>query len=116
MPSFVDAADAAGAAQGSSALVVATGAAVAAGHDDFSVVVAAASSPSLRQSDSGQCRKRLTRTDFPDISDTEYREMMQRRRKEQETTRDRGRGPYCALIPSSTRRAAAAESRVPCCF
>ena len=91
MPSFVDAADAAGAAQGSSALVVATGAAVAAGHDDFSVVVAAASSPSLRQSDSGQCRKRLRRTDFPDISDTEYREMMQRRRKEQETTRDRGR-------------------------
>ena len=91
MPSFVDAADAAGAAQGSSALVVATGAAVAAGHDDFSVVVAAASSPPLRQSDSGQCRKRLRRTDFPDISDTEYREMMQRRRKEQETTRDRGR-------------------------
>ena len=91
MPSFVDAADAAGAAQGSSALVVATGAAVAAGHDDFSVVVAAASSPSLRQSDSGQCRKRLRRTDFPDMSDTEYREMVQRRRKEQETTCDRGR-------------------------
>ena len=28
--------------------------------------------------------------DFPDMSDTKYREMMQRRRKEQETTRDRG--------------------------
>ena len=45
MPSFVDAADAAGAAQGSSALVVATGAAVAAcasGNDDSSIVVAAA--------------------------------------------------------------------------
>ena len=93
MPSFVDAANAAGAAQpqGSSALVVAgTGAAVAAcvaGYDDSSVVVAAASSPS----DSGRCRKRLRRPDFRDMSDTEYREMMQRRRKEQETVRDRGR-------------------------
>ena len=71
MPSFVDAADAAGAAQGSSALVVATGAAVAAGHDDFSVVVAAASSPS----NSGTCKKRLRHTDFPNMSDTEYREI-----------------------------------------
>ena len=90
MPSFVDAADAAGAAQGSSALVVATGAAVAAcaaGNDDSSAVVAAASSPS----DSGTCRKCLRHTDFPDMSDTEDREMMQRRRKEQETTCDRGR-------------------------
>ena len=74
MPSFVDAADAAGAAQGSSALVVATGAAVAAcaaGNDDSSVVVAAASSPS----NSGTCRKRLRHTDFPNMSDTEYREI-----------------------------------------
>ena len=33
----------------------------------------------------------MRRSEFPDMSDTEYREMMQRRRKEQETARDRGR-------------------------
>ena len=89
MPSFVDAADAAGAAQGSSALVVATGAAVAAcaaGNDDSSVVVAAASSPS----NSGTCKKRLRHTDFPNKSDTEYREICSAD-TEQDTTRDRGR-------------------------
>ena len=90
MPSFVDAADAAGAAQGSSALVVATGAAVAAcaaGNDDSSTAVAAAASS---PSDSGRCRKRLRRTDFPDMSDTEYREICSAD-TEQDTTRDRGR-------------------------
>ena len=36
-------------------------------------------------------RKRVRRADFPGMDDTAYHSMMQRRRKEQETLRDRGR-------------------------
>ena len=73
MLSIVDAADVA--AQGGSALAAA--AADATGHGSSSIVVAAASLPS----GDGE-RKRVRSSEFPDMSDTEYREMimMQRRR------------------------------------
>ena len=112
MLSIVDAADAAGAAPGGFALAAA--AADAAGHGSSSIVVAAASLPS----GDGE-RKRVRRSEFPDMSDdTEYREMMQRRRKEQRGRARSRQGPYTVLGAHTQREkiSSSGVTLIPRCF
>ena len=62
----------------------------AAAPDAADAAVAVTASPAFAAASPAQ-RKRVKRSDFPDMDDVQYSDMMKLRRKAQETQRERGR-------------------------